>query len=146
MLKNVVPYVGTKSLLMQFLHRGVTLPMLWQVDILWSGCEFTNEDPKDSMNWMKIQCKEFQVWVKKINLSTNTLKCRCACPDEYFTWAWQGWQQGYLFGSKPKRYVRKTRHYPPRNPHNYAGMCKHIAKSIVFAQRSGWVSENVQMF
>lgn len=145
-LKNVIPYVGTKSLLLQFLHEGISLPMVYQVDLMWSGCEFVNEDPRDLRNWMKVSYKDFHVWVRKPDISRNTVRVRCACPDFYFTYAYQDWQQGALFGSKPKPYVRKTLHYPRRNPHNYAGCCKHIANSVAFSQNAGWGYPSPRLF
>lgn len=140
MLKNLIPYVGTSSLLIQVLHRGVSLPMMYQVDIMFSDVEFSNEEQMPLGPWMKLVYQDRQVWVKKLDVRKNRVKVRCSCPNEYFAWAWQGFQQGYLFGSQPKRYIRKTLDRPRVNPNNYAGICKHIAASVVLAQNMGWIA------
>ena len=157
-LKNVVPYVGTKAVLFQFLHIGVTLPwMTYQVDLMFSDVEYTHDaNQSNEQEWVQIKYRDLSVYMKKIDLNKNRVRVRCACPDFYFTFAWQDFQQGALFGSKPKRYVRKTiwnptapvghRGYPPRNPNNYAGMCKHCANSIQLAQQNGWILPQTHLF
>lgn len=157
-LKNVVPYVGTKSMLLQFLHVGVTLPfMTYQVDLMFSDVEFTNDASKvNDREWMEIKYKDLQVFMKKIDLRKNRIKIRCACPDFYFTFAYWDYKKGALFGSQPKRYVRKTiwrpnappgeRGYPPRNPGEHAGMCKHAANSIELAQQNSWILPAPRLF
>jgi hypothetical protein len=157
-LKNLVPYVGTKSVLFQFLHVGVTLPhMNYQVDLMFSDVEFSKEDmSSDFNNWVCIVYKGNKVFMKKLDLKTNRVKVRCACPDFYFTFAYWNFNKGALFGSKPKRYVRKTiwnpsappghRGYPPRNPGEYPGMCKHVANSIELAQQNNWIKGTPRLF
>lgn len=150
-LKNLVPYVGTKSVLFQFLHVGVTLPhMNYQVDLMFSDVEFEHDQAKTNLSeWVEIVYKDQHVFMKKIDLRKNRLKIRCACPDFYFTFAYWDFKKGALFGSQPKRYVRKTiwnpaapvgqRGHPPRNPGEHAGMCKHVANSIELAQQNNWI-------
>ncbi len=158
-LKNLVPYVGTKSVLFQFLHVGVTLPhMNYQTDILFSDAEFLQEPPPpmEEQDWVEIVYKGNRVFLKKIDLRTNRLKVRCACPDFYFTFAYWNFKKGAIFGSQPKRYVRKTiwnptappgqRGYPPRNPGEHPGMCKHIANSIELAQQNNWILGYPRLF
>jgi len=157
-LKNVVPYVGTKSVLFQFLHVGVTLPhMSYQVDIMFSDVEFSNDSvQKDLKDWIEIVYKGNKVFMRKIDLLKNRLKVRCACPDFYFTFGYWDYQKGALFGSMPKRYVRKTiwnptapvgqRGYPPRNPGKFPGMCKHVANSIELAQQNNWILPYPRLF
>lgn len=157
-LKNIVPYVGTKSALFQFLHVGVTLPyMNYQTDIMVSGVEFTNDESEANLqDWVEIIYRDKSVFMKKIDLTKNQFRVRCACPDFYFTFAYWDFQKGALFGSQPKRYIRKTiwnptapvgqRGHPPRNPGKYPGMCKHIANSIELAQQNNWMLPYPRLF
>lgn len=156
-LKNVVPYVGTKSVLMQVLSIGVSLPwMTYQTDLMFSDIEFTHDDTVfNDREWIEIKYQMESVYMKKIDLRRCRVKVRCSCPDFYFTFSWQDWNQGALFGSKPKRYIRKTiwnplapegqRGYPPRNPDNHAGMCKHAYNAIQLIQQNGWISNSSRL-
>lgn len=137
-LKNIVPYVGMKSVLFQFLHRGVSLPQMYQVDVFLSPVEFVQQDPSDIGAYMKIQYKDLKTWLKKIDLNTTSVRLRCACPDEYFVWSYYRWQNACLFGSKPRTYIRKTLTYPSRNPNHYVGACKHSLRSISYLVHAGW--------
>jgi len=157
-LKNLVPYVGTKSVLFQFLHVGVTLPhMSYQTDLMFSDVEFSHDRNQVNMSeWVEIVYKNNRVFMRKIDLRKNRIKVRCACPDFYFTFAYWDFKKGALFGSQPKRYVRKTiwnptappghRGYPPRNPGEHPGMCKHIANSIELAQQNNWIIGYPRLF
>jgi hypothetical protein len=157
-LKNIVPYVGMKSVLFQFLHVGVTLPnMNYQVDILFSDIVFSKDKKEfNSAEWVEIIYKTEFVYMRKVDLRKNRLKVRCACPDFYFTFAYWDFNKGALFGSKPKRYIRKTiwnpaappgqRGYPPRNPGEFPGMCKHVANSIELAQQNNWILPYPRLF
>lgn len=157
-LKNIVPYVGTKSLLLQFLHVGVSLPfMTYQVDLMFADVEFSNDQSIiNERDWMEIKYKNLQVYMKKIDLTKNRIRIRCSCPDFYFTFSYYDQKKGALFGSQPKRYVRKTiyrpnnppgqRGYPPRNPGEYPGMCKHAANSIELAQQNSWILPYPRLF
>jgi hypothetical protein len=151
-LKNVVPYVGMKSLLLQFLHKGISLPMMYQVDLFFSGVEFfqTPEEATEarvsSNDLVKVQYKELKTHLRKIRIDTNLVRYRCSCPDCYFTYAWWAFRDGALFGPRPKPYIRKTTWAPKRNPGEYSGLCKHGSNSIVLAQKIGWIDSNKRLF
>jgi hypothetical protein len=55
---------------------------------------------------------------------------RCSCKSYYFTFAWPNMSNGCSFGTRFKPYVRKTPpddpRYPPKNPNNIPGLCKHL--------------------
>jgi hypothetical protein len=55
---------------------------------------------------------------------------RCSCPAYYFWFSYANQQNGCSFGTRFAPYVRKTPpddpRYPPKNPNNIPGMCKHL--------------------
>jgi hypothetical protein len=55
---------------------------------------------------------------------------RCSCPAYYFWFSHANQLRGCSFGTRFKPYIRKTSltdtRYPPKNPHNIPGMCKHL--------------------
>jgi hypothetical protein len=148
MLKNVVPYVSTRAVLFQILHEGVSVPLLHQCDLFLFGpsMEFRRDDPGDYSRWMAIRYKEFKVFLKKPSIDKVYIRVRCSCPSEYFHFAYYAWEAGALFGTKPKRYIRKTLTYPSVNPNRYVGMCKHCSNSIVLLQRQGWLLPSPRLF
>jgi hypothetical protein len=158
-LRNIVPYVGTKSTLFQLLHVGVTLPwMTYQVDIMASDVQFFQDKSEAPVGTRLVEIKyqDLSVLMAPLDLRKNRVRVRCACPDFYFTFAYYNYMKGAIFGSKPKQYVRKTiwnptappgqRGYPPRNPGQHPGMCKHCANSIQLMQQKGWVSNSTRLF
>ena len=44
-----------------------------------------------------------------------------------------------LYGGAFKRYVRKTKTRPPRNPSNLPGFCKHISEGIEYLRKENVV-------
>jgi hypothetical protein len=59
----------------------------------------------------------------------NKVGGRCSCKAYYFWFAWPNMAHGASFGTRFKPYVRRTppddKRYPPKNPHNIPGLCKH---------------------
>jgi len=60
---------------------------------------------------------------------TDNVGTRCSCKAYYFWFAWPNMANGCSFGTRFKPYVRKTApdnpRYPPKNPGNIPGLCKH---------------------
>lgn len=123
-LKNVVPFMGTKTLLFQAECFGETVNGIHVVNVQFSGLKILEELPENA-DYKKITYKDVDYYVERPTLET---KCsvRCSCPDFYFTWAFYNHKNKALFGSLPKKYIRKTTTRPPRNPLKVPGICKHI--------------------
>lgn len=134
---TIIPYVGTKSLLIGLRAWGVTQASLHSVSLLFHDVEILTEDPKN-MNYFPIQYNNQMYWCKKLDQRRNPLTSRCSCKDEFFTWAYYKYNAGCLYGTKPKMYVRKTTWMPPRNPNGLIGCCKHVYNAWAYLKGSGF--------
>ena len=56
----------------------------------------------------------------------SDVKVRCTCLDFYFRWSVWDQRDKALTGEPPEPYQRKTDSYPPVNPQQLSGICKHI--------------------
>lgn len=127
-LRNVVPYEKQHMVLMQFEHHGMTVEALHQVNILFKGIELTKEQRQPETHF-KIQYRGQILFVEKPDVWRTPVVWRCSCPDFYFTFGFWNWEQGALFGPKPRPYTR-TGNGAPRNPDHFPGGCKHCINSI----------------
>lgn len=136
---KVVPYVGTKMCLFQFEHYGITQNAQHAINLMFTGLEVTQEKrPTDFFLVVPFKGREY--YVEKPDLGLHPCMIRCSCADFYFTFSYWNWRQGTAFGPKPRRYVRKTRTYPPRNPGHHPGFCKHVYNSLLLMQTMGWTN------
>jgi hypothetical protein len=121
-LDRLIPYVGTKSLLLQAMMFGVTVKALHLVHFMLLGVEFS-EKRQNSKDWLPFQDKDRVMWIKKPSLVSNRVKVRCSCPDFYFTFAYYDWLHQVLWSTKPKPYKRITANRPHRNPPQVVDVC-----------------------
>lgn len=133
-ITQVVPFIGTKSLLITLSSLGVTQKTRHLSNILFTDLEIKLENENDELNpkpntHFRIQYQNKYYWVQKINLKTNKVMVRCSCHDYYFLLGHSNYINQCQFGGRVKTYVRKTKHYPPRNKDTkkYFGICKHLA-------------------
>ena len=134
--KVIVPYKGTKSLLISMKAWGVTQASMHNVTLLFSDVDILTENPNSS-NYFQIQYDGTMYWCKKLDRTRNPLTSRCTCKDEFFTWSIWKHNAGCLYGPKPKPYQRKTTTYPQRNPSHIVGCCKHIYHAWAVLRNSG---------
>ena len=70
----------------------------------------------------------------------NKVGCRCSCKAYYFWFSYANLLNGCAFGTRFKPYVRKTPiddpRYPPKNPNNIPGLCKHLLLLAATLQNS----------
>jgi hypothetical protein len=70
----------------------------------------------------------------------NKIGVRCSCRSYFFTFSWANMLNGCSFGTRFVPYVRKTPpndpRYPPKNPGNIPGMCKHQLLVAATLQKS----------
>jgi hypothetical protein len=86
----------------------------------------------------KVTYNNVNYWVKKIDMKKQHVLVRCSCSDYYFVWSWANYKAGVQFGGRARPYIRKTKTYPPRNPANIVGGCKHIMQFAQMLQTSGY--------
>lgn len=136
---GVVPYIGTKSILFQLEHYGITQAAQHAIYIMFSGLHIT-EDEQDTGYYLVIPHKDKKLFVQKPDYDKTKIRVRCSCLDFYHTYALWDYNSGCLFGTKPRPYKRKTTTRPPRNPNHYPGMCKHIYNSLLLFQTNEWTN------
>ena len=134
--KVIVPFIGTKSVLISLRAWGVTQASLHKVTLLFSDVDIRREDPQ-STNYFQIEYNNEMYWIQKLNKFKNPLTARCTCCDFFYTFAYYNYNNNCLYGPKPKPYIRKTTTYPIRNKLHVPGICKHIYHSWTVLRDSG---------
>lgn len=126
-LKSVIPFVGTKTILFQAECFGQTVDATHVTQIQFSGITFFDTLPEDGEheNIKEIDYKGETYYYVKPDINTQCT-VRCSCPDFVYRFAWYNFKHKALFGAMPKKYKRKTKTRPPVNPGHHPGMCKHI--------------------
>lgn len=134
--KVIVPFVGTKSVLISLRAWGVTQASLHNITMLFSDVDIRTEDPQSS-NFFQIEYEGQMYWIQKLDKLRHPLTWRCTCKDSFFTWAYPAYYIGHcLFGPAPKAYIKKTNR-PPRNGANLIGICKHVYNAWAILRNSG---------
>jgi len=95
------------------------------------------EQNYSSATHFKINYQNKIYWIKKFDMKTQPVLIRCSCSDYYFCFSWANFINGIQFGGRAKPYIRKTKTYPPRNPQNIMGLCKHTSQMAQMLQSSG---------
>lgn len=138
---RVIPYVGSKTVLFQLEHYGITVNAQHAVNLLFGGLEIT-EEGRSLDTHLKVPYKGRQYWVQKVDYDKSPVLVRCTCPDFYFTFAYWNWKAGAIFGPKPRPYKRKTKTRGPRNPSQHPGYCKHCYNSFLLFQTNSWTERS----
>lgn len=76
--KVIVPYKGTKSLLISLRAWGVTQASLHNITMLFSDVDIVTENPESS-DYFQIQYDGVMYWCKKLDKYRNPLTSRCSC-------------------------------------------------------------------
>jgi hypothetical protein len=139
-MDRFIPYVGTKTLLLQVSMMGVTVKSLHLVHLMFMNVEYS-ETEIVSPDWLQYEDKGYAGWLKKPSLVTSQVRVRCSCPDFYFTCSYYDWAHGDLWGTKPKPYKRLTLTYPERNPAHVSCICKHLFNSAKKLQDMGVIAK-----
>lgn len=93
--------------------------------------------PAPGMIRMRVKDKNGRVidgeyWYMTPMAHDTPIKCRCSCPDFRFTFMWEDHSVGSLKGRR-LNYL-STGKYPPRNPLNVPGICKHLGSLLYVIQ------------
>jgi len=124
-LTQLIPYVGTKTILAQGTCHGYTQENVKHVvDIQFQNIKFFDEPPEQG-EYGTIEYKEENYYFIKPTLETD-VKIRCSCNDFRFRSSWWAWKQKCIFGGPPKAYKRKTKNRPPVNKLKIPFLCKHL--------------------
>ena len=141
----IIPFIGTKSVLVKLKAWGVTQNNIHNITLLFNDCDIIVADEnteKPNYNYFSCTYKGKIYHIKKFDKLRNPLTHRCDCADFFFTWAWGNYYNGHcLYGPPPKPYVAPQRKLPfgtrPRNPRSYIGVCKHIYNAWDYLKREG---------
>lgn len=140
-LEKIVPFAGVNTVLFQLSMRGVTQKYVnHRINILFIGLDVSRE-PKDG--YIKVEDNTGVYYFNKPSLSNTISRNRCSCHDYFFTWGIWNFNNGALFGDKPRPYRRLTppppKGYPYRNPNKICGICKHVYNAMKYLQATGYV-------
>jgi len=124
--------IGMKALQLSALANGGEKQ--YAPKIIFNKVEFENEDSSDNVTVKSSSGDD--IHFKPIDLSKNTMRVRCTCPDFYWRFAAFNAKDKSLDGRSPKPYQRKTNR-GPANPQQVPGMCKHLLKLIELMQNNG---------
>ena len=122
-LKNIVPFKGLKTLLIQAECFGQTVDAIHVVNIQFSGIDYRDEPVKNG-DMYELEFKGQMYYFVRPTLKTECT-VRCSCPDFVYRSSYACWIHKVLFGSKPKKYIKKTNRKPV-NPDNIPIICKHL--------------------
>lgn len=134
-ISNVIPYFGTKSLL--FTARslsGTSAKIKYPTVIAFYNIEFIDGEENWKRGMLKFENPDTGAVVvcNKPDYRRTPVRVYCACPDFYFTFAYPDYNKQCYYGKKPKPYkhVMPPSGYPPKNPNNIPGLCKHILNMV----------------
>lgn len=135
----ILPFVGTKSVLVKLRAWGLTEKNIHAVTLLFNDCEILEGEQNVSLlQYFKITYKGKTYYIKKFDRLKNPLTSRCTCSSYFYDFAWYNAKNGHcLYGPVPRPYKRKTKTRPPRNPRGLPGICKHVYHAWDYLKREG---------
>lgn len=127
---EMVPYVGTKNLLIKGQARSGTRTNIYYKPMLFfNQVQYEKEPDNTTITFKASDGNDYHI--HPIDLSDNIVRVRCDCLDFYFRFAPWDFSNDDLYGPKPKPYVRKTTTRPSVNPTRAPGICKHVMKLVL---------------
>jgi hypothetical protein len=111
-----------------------------QASIVFAELEFALE--KDAKHPVTVDLVELGkkklVYMEKPSVSRSRCRVRCTCSAFFFYYSWAVKLQGNQAGQDFPKYTRVSppSGIPPKNPRNFAGVCKHIAALVVWGQKN----------
>lgn len=135
-IHDVTPNIRSK----QLGFKGVVLgTKAYPILVVFNGIEY--QDHPDREHPLQIDLKHGEkVYCSRPSMSKTPVQVRCQCPDFYFTWQFYDQKVKALAGGKFPKYVRKTTHYPERNPGHLPGYCKHLEGFISKLRLNQYIS------
>lgn len=80
------------------------------------------------------------IYHAKPSINNNQVQLYCGCQDFRFRFSKPLYDNKSLIGNW-QRYTRVTDHYPPVNPENLCGYCKHIESFLIALKASGQITD-----
>lgn len=142
-ISNVIPYFGTKSILFTAKSLSGTTTVKYPTVIAFYNIEFIDGEENWKRGMLKFENPETHAVVvcKQPDYRRSPVRVYCSCPDFYFTFAYPDFHKQCYYGKKPKPYKRvmPPSNYPPKNPNNIPGLCKHCLNMINLLIKQGYV-------
>ena len=134
------PMAGIKSVTVNALTISKTFKAKrkYKTIVAFYGLDFSEKE-KPGMSNVKDLKNNITWWVEQPTLSQSKVRVACSCHDFYFTGALWVYNEGGLFGRKPRAYIRKTTNYPERNALHIPMICKHIWHLTDILIQNGWL-------
>lgn len=134
-ITNVIPYFGVKSLLFTAKSlSGTSTKIKYPTVISFYNIEFIDGEENWKRGMLKFENPETHAVVvcKPPDYRRSPVRVYCSCPDFYFSFAYPDFNKQCYYGKKPRPYKRKMppSNYPPKNPNNIPGLCKHQINMI----------------
>lgn len=144
---RTIPFAGTKSVLFQFSHGGLTESnVTHRIHLQFFGLRVLREDQINTTalkamtkgkNFFISKWKGETFFVEKPSVVTP-VRVRCTCSDAFFRLNWYNHEHKAIFGVKPRKYISKAKKPgPPVNPTHQAGVCKHMINSLLAIESDG---------
>ena len=133
-LMNIIPFRGTKTLLVQMQCFGETEKSEHIINLQFQGLKFVEEIPKNA-EYETLDYKDQEYYFEHPTIDTE-VKVRCSCSDYTYRFSYANWKAKCQFGSKPKAYKKKTNR-KPLNPDLIPGLCKHISQAQSYLKQEG---------
>ena len=138
-IKSAIAFAGTKTFLCQGTCFGETVKASHVVAIQWSIVQYFEEDAlPENGDVLTLNYKGEDYHLIRPTLHTECT-VRCSCADFEYRLAPWNFKHKALFGSRPKKYVKKTNR-PPVNPGQYPGICKHIFQFQSLLHEKGYLA------
>jgi hypothetical protein len=125
---NLIPSLSSNTLTVK--ARTKTSDKYYNTLIEFSGVKFFTEGGHGRV---EIQVNDGSTYfIDPIRPYKSNVKVRCDCLDFYFRFSVWDDRDDALTGDPPDRYQRKTDNYPPVNPQQVSGLCKHIIAVVKY--------------
>jgi len=127
-------FPGVNALMVRATTRGST-GRNYNQTIMFANVDYHDEDAEDNVALKATNQKDY--FITPISMGNNKVNVRCNCLDFYYRFALWNFNDGSLFGRKPKAYHRVTDTRPPVNPQKVPGVCKHLLRFAGSLEQSG---------
>ena len=127
---KMIPYIGTKSLLVKSLVRSDS-GKKYDTHIMFKRVKFVDDieqvaNESDIVEFVGSDDKTY--FIERIDMSSHDVAVRCNCLDFRWNAAGRNSKDKSLYGREFKPYKPKTDR-PPRNIKNKSMICKHLIKT-----------------
>lgn len=123
-------------------NSGRTSP--YKVQIVFNQVESSENPTKQHIMPYSSKAGAIDYYLEQLTIN-HDVSIRCQCPDFYFMWSYYDKQNKALLGPH-KPYVRKTDNYPPKNPEEKPGLCKHTLQLVKMLMGNDVIKKQQQVW